>query len=303
MGRWTAIGAGTLIVLALAVWLVALPYMVVHAARTPLDATPRAFGVAYRDVSFPTRGGVLTLRGWWMPVDGAKAVVIFVHSGNGNRRDFYAGGLEMEAFLAKHRYDVLAFDQRNHGTSDATADGQITLGIEESRDALGAFDYARKITPGLHVILLADSMGGATSIYAAHDEPRIAGLMLIDPVLDRGTVEIGAIYANLGLPHVLVPAIAWSARIFFAHKLAARDALAEGERLKQPILLIGDDRDPVCLPRFARALASANSNVQMWVSLDPDRPTGRWGYHTAAYKQHGPEVEQLLLDFLAQHAA
>ena len=303
MRRWFAIGAGTLAVLALAVWLVVLPAIVVRAVRIPLEATPKAFGVAYRDVAFPTRGGGLTLRGWWMPTAGARAVVIFVHGGNGNRRDFYAGALEMEAFLAGHHYDVLAFDQRNHGTSDATPDGQIMMGVEESRDALGAVDFARKQAPGLPVVLLADSMGGATAIYAAHDDADIAGLMLIDPVLDEGTVVTGALYADLGLPHALLPAIAWSARTFFAHKREARDALREGEELKQPILLIGDDRDPVCLPRFAQALALANPNVTFWISRDPDRPAGRWGYHTGAYKLHRPDVERLLLGFLARHAA
>jgi len=303
MIRKIAIGVGAgLVLLFLIGWLVVLPSIMVHAVRIAPEATPKAFGAVYSDVHFPTRGGGIALSGWWMEAREPKGVVIYVHGGNGNRRGLYAGGLELQVFLQRQGYDVLAFDQRNHGLSGASPDGQITLGVEESRDALGAVDYAARRAPGLPIVLLADSMGGATSIFAAHDEPRIAKLMLIDPVLDRPTVERGALYADLGLPRLLIPAIAWSANTVFAHALTARDALQEGENLKQPILLIVDDHDPVCLPRFAYRLAKADPGVTLWISHDPDRPTGRWGYHTGAYHLHGKDVEAQLLRFLAQGA-
>ena len=286
----------------LAAWLVYLPAVVVRAVRIPLEATPAAFGVRYSDVQFPTRGGGLTLRGWWMEAAAPKGVVIYVHGGNGNRRGFYAGGLEMEAFLVAQGYSVLAFDQRNQGTSDATADGQITLGVEESLDALGAVDFISRLAPGSKIALLADSMGGATAIYAATKDARIARLMLIDPALDADSVELGALYANLGLPHAMLPAIAWSAKTFFAHRIEARDALKEGERLALPILLIQDDRDPVCRPEFSRALAAANPHVTLWMSRDPQVPAGRWGYHTGAWKLHQHDVERLMRQFLSRGA-
>jgi pimeloyl-ACP methyl ester carboxylesterase len=279
-------------------WLVVLPSIVVKAVRIPNGAKPSQFGVAYEDVRFPTRGGGLSLSGWWMPARGAKGVVIFVHGGNANRRDVYAGGLEMQAALVRAGYDVLAFDQRNQGASDATPDGQITLGNDESRDALGAIDYAAKRAPGLRIALLADSMGGATAIYAAHDDKRVAKLLLIDPVLDAHTVRLGALYANIGLPHLLLPAVDWSAETFFSHAKRQRDALAEAKELTLPVLLIQDDRDPVCLPRFADALAHADRHVTLVVSHDPDRPAGRWGYHIAAYRLRPKVVEDALERFL-----
>ncbi|MEJ0027382.1 MAG: alpha/beta hydrolase [Rhizomicrobium sp.] len=299
MRKGAAIVAGVVVLAVLAAWLIYLPSVVVHAVRIPADTTPAAFDIGFSDVSFPTRGGGPTLRGWWMEARDPKGVVIFVHGGNGNRRDIYAGGLEMQAFLVGQGYSVLAFDQRNHGRSDATADGQITLGIEESRDALGAVDYVAKRAPGRKITLLADSMGGATAIYAATKDRRIAGLMLIDPALDADSVELGALYANIGLPQILLPPIAWSAKTFFAHPTEARDALKEGERLAVPILLIQDDRDPVCRPEFSRALAAANRHVTLWISRDPDAPAGRWGYHTGAWKLHRAEVAQQMLRFLA----
>ncbi len=98
----------------------------------------------------------------------------------------------------------------------------------------------------------------------------------------------------------MLPAIAWSGRTFFGHRTEARDALKEGEALRIPILLIQDDRDPVCRAEFSRALAAANRRATLWISHDPDAPTGRWGYHTAAWKLHQHDVEQQMLRFLSR---
>jgi uncharacterized protein len=298
MRRVAFVVVGIAVAALLVGWLIVLPSIVVKAVRIPNGATPSQFGVAYEDVRFAARGGGPSLSGWWMPAKGAKGIVIFVHGGNANRRDVYAGGLEMQAALVRAGYDVLAFDQRNQGTSDATPDGQITLGNDESRDALGAIDYAAKRAPGLKIALLADSMGGATAIYAAHDDRRVAKLLLIDPVLDAHTVRLGALYANIGLPRLLLPAVDWSAETFFSHAKRQRDSLAEAKSLTLPILLIQDDRDPVCLPRFAGDLAGANRHVTLIVSHDPDRPAGRWGYHIGAYRLRPKVVESELMHFL-----
>ncbi len=209
MRKAIAVTVGVVVLAFLVLWLV---YLALRrgagAVRVPIDATPAAFGVRYSDVSFPTRGGGLTLRGWWMPASASKGVVIFVHGGNGNRRDVYAGGLEMEAFLVRQGYSVLAFDQRNHGRSDASADGQITLGIEESIDVLGAVDYVAKREPFRAVTCLPIRWAArprsmprrGTDASRADADRSGAGR--------RQPWSWGALYANLGLPHAMLPAIA-----------------------------------------------------------------------------------------------
>jgi pimeloyl-ACP methyl ester carboxylesterase len=288
----------TLVVLAvLAVWLIVLPSRVVRAVRIPNEATPAAFGVAFSDVSFPTRGGTLTLRGWWMPDAAAKGVIIFVHGGNANRRDLYAGGLEMQAFLSKRHLSVLAFDLRNHGQSDAAPDGQITLGVDEASDVRGAVDFARARAPGLPVYLLADSMGGAAAIYATAEDTRVVRIALIDPVLDADSAEAGAVHATTGLPRLLLPPVVWSVTHIFSHVPGRHEPLEVALRLRLPVLLIQDDRDPVCLPQFADRLAVANRHVTLWVSHDPDAGAGSWGRHVGAYRLHTREVQSRLAQF------
>jgi uncharacterized protein len=224
---------------------------------------------------------------------------------NANRRDFYARGLEIAKFLTSQHISVLAIDLRNHGLSDRTKDGRLTIGVEESKDVIGAIDYAAARTPGLPIFLLGDSMGGATSIYAAAADPRVKRLVLFDPVLDPASAEFGSVHATLGGPGWTIGPILWSAHTFFDRDLPRRDPLAVAKALSIPVLLIQDDRDPVCQPLYAQRLAAANPHVSLWTSVDPgpDNPVmvaaGRWGAHVAAFRLHPQEMEQRLSEFLS----
>jgi hypothetical protein len=62
--------------------------------RLPVNDSPASVGLAYSDVSFPTRGDHITLKGWYLPGQGDSAILI-VHGGFQNRientpiEDFY----------------------------------------------------------------------------------------------------------------------------------------------------------------------------------------------------------------------
>lgn len=281
-------------------WLVYLPSVVVHAQRHPAETTPASIGVRYEDVAFPSRGGQLTIRGWWMPAETARAVLVLVHGANGNRRELHGHGLELSKFLVGRRVSVLAIDLRNHGTSDGTPKGRLALGYDESDDVIGAAAYASSRAPGLPVYLMGSSMGGAAVVYAAAFHAPVRGLVLLDPVLDPHTTSVNFLEAMLGAPRWFVVPVVWSAEAFFSGDPGHHDPLAAAKALKLPILLIQDDRDPVCLPATAASLAHANPHVTLWISHDP--PTkgynGGWGHHTAAYAIHPAEMQSQLTKFL-----
>src|SRR5665213_258219 len=128
--RIVAVGACVLPVAVLGVWLVYIPPQVSKAVREPLETTPASAGLNYEDVSFPTKGGGLTIRAWWMPAQKARAVLVLVHGANANRRDLYARGLEVSKFLVGRNVSVLAPDLRNHGLSDGTPSGRLTMGYD-----------------------------------------------------------------------------------------------------------------------------------------------------------------------------
>jgi pimeloyl-ACP methyl ester carboxylesterase len=293
--------AGLAAIGALGFWLVYLPWVVVHAQRHPSEVTPASLGVAYEDVAFPAKGDGLTIRGWWMKAENARAVLVMVHGANGNRRELHGHGLEMAKFLVSRHVSVLAIDLRNHGTSDASPGGKLGMGYAEANDAIGAVDYVSSRAPGLPVYLMGSSMGGATVIYAAARDTRVHGLVLIDPVLDPHTTSINFLEALLGAPRWFVAPVVWSAETFFPGDPGFHDPLAAGERLTLPVLLMQDDGDPVCLPSTAAKLAHANPHVTLWVSHDPSANTyhnGGWGFHVAAHAGNPAGVEAQLTKFL-----
>jgi alpha/beta superfamily hydrolase len=307
MGKRIAVWAAGLIVVAiLGFWLVYIPMQVAKAQRQPLETTPASVGLAYKDVAFPTKGGGLTIRGWWMPAAHPRAVAIFVHGANSTREDTHTRGLAISKFLVDQNISVLAPDLRNHGLSDATPNGRLTLGWDEANDAIAAIDYATAQTSDVPVYLVGVSMGGATSIYAAARDKRIAKLVLIDPVLDSHVTTVKALHAILNWPSWSIGPVAWSAETFFPGDPAHHMPLKTAEMLKLPILLIEDDGDLVCPPEIAYGLAKEKSNITLWVAHDPgpDNPeikrAGGWGGHASAYTFQPQEMQKQLTAFLVK---
>jgi uncharacterized protein len=290
----------------LAFWLVYIPMEVSKAQRHPLEATPASVDLQYKDVAFPTKGGGLTIRAWWMPAPNARAVVVFVHGANATREDTHTRGLAISKFLVGQNISVLALDLRNHGMSDATPNRRLTLGWDEANDAIGAIDYATAQAPGLPVYLMGVSMGGATSIYAAARDKRVSKLVLIDPVLNAHVTTLKALHAILGWPSWSLGPVAWSAENFFPGDPVHHVPLQTAETLKLPILLIEDDGDLVCPPEIAYGLAKTKSNITLWVAHDPGpedpemKRAGGWGGHASAYKFHPEEMQKQLTAFLGK---
>lgn len=307
MGKRIAVGAAALIVVAvLGFWLIYIPMKVAKAQRYPLKATPASVGLVYRDVAFSTKGGGLTIRAWWMPAAHPRAVLVFLHGANSTREEVHTRGLAISKFLVGQNISVLAPDLRNHGLSDATANGRLTLGWDEANDAIGAIDYATAQTPGVPVYLMGVSMGGATSIYATARDPRVSKLVLIDPVLDSHVTTLKGLHAILGWPAWLLGPVRWSAETFFPGDPAHHMPLKTAETLKLPTLLIEDDRDGVCPPEIAYTLAKEKKNITLWVSHDPGPDNAEmkradgWGGHASAYMFHPGEMQKQLAAFLVK---
>jgi fermentation-respiration switch protein FrsA (DUF1100 family) len=74
---------------------------------------------------------------------------------------------------------VLLIDLRDTGDS-TVEDGRSTIGNEEYRDVLGAWDWlvTEMGFDPKRIGLFANSLGGATALYAFSEEPRIAALFL-----------------------------------------------------------------------------------------------------------------------------
>jgi alpha-beta hydrolase superfamily lysophospholipase len=136
-------------------------------ARVPTyTVTPDAFGLKYTDFACETADGV-TIRGWYLPCDGARATVLMLNGDRGERD----GLLGHARFLHDAGCSVILFDYRHHGES---GDDAITYGAREVLDAEAVLDYARNngMVEG-KLIVFGLSMGAATATLAA---PKLEGV-------------------------------------------------------------------------------------------------------------------------------
>jgi len=130
--------------------------------------TPASFDLASEDVAFRSSDGV-ELKGWWVPVKDAKGTVVLVHGLNRSRIEM----VKKVPFLHGLGWNALLFDLRHHGASGG---GATTFGEREKEDVRAAVALARERAPG-PVVVWGVSLGAASVILAAADDPQIAGVV------------------------------------------------------------------------------------------------------------------------------
>jgi len=196
----------------------------------------------YQEVRFPSRDGV-DLVAWWVPADRPDAAaVVLVHGMGSCRRDPVV--LLPAGMLHRNGFAVLLVDVRDMGDSEVI-DGRYTGGIEEHRDALGAWDWLRaRGIPASRIGLLGESNGAATVIIAAGQEPAVAATWEDSGYADL-TVAINEEVRRAGYPDLLTPGGKLWARLYGIDldALSPSSAVAAiGERDFQIVHGIADTR-------------------------------------------------------------
>jgi alpha-beta hydrolase superfamily lysophospholipase len=173
--KWTGLGlAACLLVFVFGF----VPYWLVGAFTTSKfqmrdkeneGLTPATFQLAFEDVSFSAKDGP-ALKGWWVPAQDAKGTVVLVHGLNRSRLEM----VRKTPFLHEQGWNALLFDLRAHGESGGSL---RTLGFYERGDVLAAVELARSRAPGVPVALWGISFGGATAVFAAADDAKVAALV------------------------------------------------------------------------------------------------------------------------------
>jgi len=262
-----------------------------QAERNPIERTPSSLGLAYDEVSFPSRRGDVALRGWYLrPAgDGPFATIIFVHGLGSNRASDHA--LDLAAELQRSGFAVLLFDLRAHGESGGE---RVSAGYHERSDVLGAYDFARSRGSGA-VGLVGFSFGAGIALLAAADEPRIAAVVADSAFADAGDLIAQETARKTPIPEWLVPAFLPAARVI-AQRLHGidLDEVAPEEavrRLAYPVLLAHGDLDErVPLGHGERVFAAAPEGSYLW--------TVTGAGHVEAYDLARPEYERRVVDYL-----
>jgi pimeloyl-ACP methyl ester carboxylesterase len=176
-GRWArraAIGVAAAVLLFVFGW---VPYFFGGLATTRRfqfpdrengGLTPASFELAFEEVSFRSRDGV-ALAGWWVPAAEPEGTVVMVHGLNRNRVEM----VKKLPFVHERGWNALLLDLRHHGESGGEA---TTFGVHEKEDVRAAADLARERSAG-PLVLWGVSLGGASVVLAAADDPLVAGII------------------------------------------------------------------------------------------------------------------------------
>lgn len=279
-----------------------VPRSAIQPVHIDIEQIPSDVGLSFEEFSIQPEDAALRLAGWWIPANDPSASLVFIHGGGSNRHSTFFNSVPFYKEMVTAGVNVTAIDLRNHGASDDHAAG-VQFGVTEQYDALAAVRWTRQRAPDTPVFLMGISMGGATAIHAAASGAEVAGLILLDPLLDTRDVFARGGTVQTGLPSGLFLPSAWSAQQFFGLPRGTDQASEKAARLQLPILLMQDPADPVTRAVHSEALARANGNVQLWmappITDHPELPAREgWGTHVMAYVAHPKATVTTVVRFL-----
>ena len=279
-----------------------------YAPQVVPTTTPKAYGLQYQTVEFPSRTDHIGLQGWFIPgVDPRGALtdartIIVVHGIRANRTDPGMGLLAFSAALAKHGFAVLAFDMRGSGQSQAEP---LSLGYFEQRDVLGAVDFLLngalpfpklgrpRVIGGWGV-----SMGAASLLLAAAKEPAIRAVVSDSAYTDALPLLEREIPKRSNLPSWFTPGVLRASQALYAIDFSAvRPVDVVAKIAPRPIYFIQGAADTYVPPADMTLLAQAaqrgtDARVSTW--LVPNAT------HAQAYKVAGQKyVDNVVAFFTA----
>jgi uncharacterized protein len=158
--------------------------------RAPILETPAKEGLDFENIMFPSQDGV-PLEAWFIPKAGSDKLIIANHPrwfnryglpshlepwkslGAASGNDFEVSFIRDFRILHDAGYNVLTYDFRNHGHSGSGNGGLISSGRYESRDVVGALDYARARPDmaGMTIGLFSRCLGCSSTMFAMSLEP------------------------------------------------------------------------------------------------------------------------------------
>ena len=163
-----------IILISIVVTLIIVMFLL-KAFRNPVrvhDKTPKDSGIPCEEISIPTKNNK-KLYGWWIEGEATKPVLILVHGWGRNVGKMipYIKNLQPKG------YNMLVFDSRNHGHSDADDYSSMLKFAEDIMASVDFLESKKATTNGVGLIGL--SIGGGASIYAAAHDPRIDSVVTV----------------------------------------------------------------------------------------------------------------------------
>lgn len=209
-------------------------------------------GGAGEDVFFTSAGA--RLHGWWLPAAGAaRGTVVHLHGNAAN----VSNHVPQVAWLPSGGLNVLTFDYRGFGFSEGapSLDGVVA-------DARAAIAEARRRRPGLPIVLLGQSLGGATAVRVMADE---SGNDIRLLVVDSAFASYRGIARDATRGSVLALVAPVAALTLPAQAQDPESAIA---RVRVPVLLLHGSDDRIIPVEHGERLYAAANSPKEWIRID-----------------------------------
>lgn len=245
-----------------------------------------------QSVRLTPRGESLPLAAWYFATGRRERAVVLVHGKDSCRgRELRAGTHELVGALHARGFAVLMLDLRGHGESGAA---RMTYGLAERRDVLGAVDWllARGYAAG-RIGVLGASLGGASAIGAAAEEPAIGALVTDSAFADFHEMIDLRFREMSRLPGIFLPGSHAVARLLTGHDLRQAKPERDAARIaRRPMLVIHAQSDPFVPVEHAERLAAV-TGARLWVT-EGER-------HLASFARNPAEYVEQITEFFDRH--
>lgn len=231
-------------------------------------------------VSFRTEDG-LTLEGsyWATTAPRRRGVILFCHEFLSNRWS----GVQYCEPLREAGFDILTFDFRNHGTSDALRGYEPLQWVTdyEVADVLAALRFIRQRFAGspVQVGMFGISRGGSAALCAAAASPQVRAIATDGAFPTNGTqvhyiYRWACIYSPVHrlfahFPRWYVRGMAWMTCYQVGRRRGCRFTSIERAMTRlagRPLLMIHGQRDNYIVPEIVQELLRfTRSQAQLWI--------------------------------------
>jgi acylglycerol lipase len=275
-----------------------------------------------RDLETAGEDGTRLVGRVWSAPARPKSLVVVVHGlkDHGGRYDALAEGLNAAGVT------VVAFDLRGHGRS-AGDRAWVTRFAQFDSDLAAELRAARETCPGVPLVLLGHSMGGAIAARFALDHPDLLrGLVLSAPALRPpltappgaagivrllsvvapharvfrpdipGFSRVPAVLAAMGVDPLIDPrpVPARTAAELLRTMVTVRD---DAPRLQMPLLVFAGTADRVTDPAGGREFVERSHSTRRQFRSVPD------AFHDLWHEPEAPSLERELADWVGETTA
>ncbi|HYI65887.1 MAG TPA: alpha/beta hydrolase [Candidatus Limnocylindrales bacterium] len=270
----------------------AINYDIAPDAELAAEADPASCTRRGADAGDAVSVGEVGLAGWYVPAGNGAGptgpTIVLAHGWGSNKSNMLG-----RAGILHDAFNLLLFDFRNHGQSSGSA---TTQGIREANDLRAMIDWLERDKGPEAIVVLGDSMGGATALAEADQDPRV------DAVIAESTHATLANAAQARLDRSNYPlsmpgswAILLGTLIRTGEDVSAVDPIETVERLDdRPLLLIHAGRDTSIGPDDAETMLAAAEAAGSPAELDICADAG----HSESYETCPEDYAGWVLGFL-----